>query len=546
LIHGLLYPMKPDSYPPLIRSLQNPDIYPHPVQGFAIIQTHISWILLTGPYAYKIKKPLNLEFLDFSTLEKRHFFCLEELRLNRRLAEQMYLEVVPITGNPDNPRLKGTGPVMEYAVKMIEFPQEAQLDRILKKGDLHPTHIDALAKKLMDFHHKTKRAGEDSPFGSPERIAQPLQENFKTLFSHFSESQEMKRLQQIQEWVNKQHEKLTPFFMERKRSGFIRECHGDMHLGNMALINNQIVIFDCIEFNENLRWIDIMSELAFLTMDLEDRGYLHFAHRFLNAYIELNGDYQGLRLLRYFQVYRALVRAKVACIRLSQRGLTVKGKKNIEKELETYLGLADRFIKPTKTWVGITHGLSGSGKTTLTQSLIEATGAVRIRTDVERKRLFGFSSGDRTLSQMNTGIYSPQATLAVYQKLAEMAQTVVQTGFPVIIDGTFLKRYQRTTLHDITQQLGIPFIILNFTTSKETLRKRVIEREQEGRDASEANLDILKNQIESLDPLQESESCYTIDIKTDQTIPLEGIIKQIEEKIQNRTSNPIESGLETS
>lgn len=283
MFHSLSHPMKPASYPPLIQSLQNPDIYPHLVEGFTIIQTHISWVLLTGPYAYKIKKPLHLEFLDFSSLEKRHFFCMEELRLNKRMAKQMYLEVVPITGSPDNPRLKGSGPVLEYAVKMIEFPQEAQLDRILIKGDLHSTHIDALAKKLRGFHDRTKKTSEDSPFGSPERIAQPIQENLKTLFTHFSESQEIKRLKQIQYWVNTQHEKLTPFFIERKRSGFIRECHGDMHLGNMALINKQIVIFDCIEFNENLRWIDTMSELAFLTMDLEDRGYLHFAHRFLNA-----------------------------------------------------------------------------------------------------------------------------------------------------------------------------------------------------------------------------------------------------------------------
>jgi uncharacterized protein len=323
--------IKADALPALIRALQNPALYDHPVKRFQVIQTHISWVLLTGPYAYKIKKPLNLGFLDFSSLKNRRFYCTEELRLNRRLAPQLYLDVVTITGSPDAPAINQPGPVIEYAVRMKEFPQEAQLDRVLARGELRRETIDSLAEELSEFHQRIEVAGEDSPFGSPERIAKPVQENFEPTRKQITDRKERIRLKKLQDWTKRTHRAHVPDFQDRKRGGFIRECHGDMHLANMVLLEGQVVIFDCLEFNENLRFIDVMSETAFLTMDLDDRGYPAWAHRILNDYLEKTGDYTGLRLLRYYQVYRALVRAKVACIRMNQAGLSDRDRKQIRQ-----------------------------------------------------------------------------------------------------------------------------------------------------------------------------------------------------------------------
>jgi len=324
---------------------------------------------------------------------------------------------------------------------------------------------------------------------------------------------------------------------KRKKQGFIRECHGDMHLANMALLDNQVVIFDCLEFDQNLRWIDVMSETAFLTMDLEDRKQNGFANRILNTYLEKTGDYEGTKILKYFQVYRALVRAKVSCIRLTQPGLTKKDQTLMTRELKTYVDLATRYILPREKWLAITHGLSGSGKTTLTQSFLEKTGALRIRTDVERKRLKGISPSTRSLSPLNKKLYTPLATRQVYRRVGELAQMIIQAGFPVIVDGTFLKKHQRKYLHSIAQNLKVPFVILNFKASESTLRKRITLREKKEYDASEANLEVLRHQISSQEPLEKTERLFSLDLEAEKRIKGEQILKKMKRIILKNLRN---------
>jgi len=454
-----------------------------------------------------------------------------------RLAKQIYMEVITITGSTDLPVINGKGPPIEYAVKMREFPQNAQLDRVLARGKLQNRHIDSLAAELSQFHQQISVASEVSPFGSPKRIYHPIQENFKTIFETTTHRDERRNLKDLQEWTQKTHQTLRPLMKKRKKQGFIRECHGDMHLANMALLDHQVIIFDCLEFNENLRWIDVMSEIAFLTMDLEDRKQNGFANRILNAYLEKTGDYEGTKILRYFQVYRALVRAKVSCIRLTQPGLTKKDQRLITREFKTYVDLAKKYILPREKWLAITHGLSGSGKTTLTQSFLEKTGALRIRTDVERKRLKGISPSTRSGSPINKNLYTPQATRQVYQKMGELAQMIIQAGFPVIVDGTFLKKHQRKSLHSIAQNLKVPFVILNFKASKSTLRKRITLREKKGTDASEANLEVLQHQIFSQEPLEKKERLFSLDLESEKKIKDELILKKMRRIIFKNLKN---------
>ena len=276
------------------------------------LETHISFVLLTGTYAYKIKKAVDFGFLDFTTLAARRFFCDEELRLNRRLAPELYLEVVPITGTVDAPVVGGPGPALEYAVKMREFPQNALASRLLAAGLLEPADIDSLAARVAEFHGGIAVAAADGAFGASDEILRLAQRNFEVLAPLLATSPEQSELDELRAWTEREHAARRGAFLRRRQQGFVRECHGDLHLNNIARIDGEIVIFDGIEFNEAMRWIDVMSELAFTVMDLEDRGRADLAHRFLNAYLERTGDHAGLAVLPFYLAYRALVRAKIA------------------------------------------------------------------------------------------------------------------------------------------------------------------------------------------------------------------------------------------
>ncbi|MGB4335964.1 MAG: phosphotransferase, partial [Chromatiaceae bacterium] len=301
----------------MIAGLGLPSAYPHPVSEVEHLETHISHVFLAGDFAYKIKKPVNLGFLDFSTCERRHFFCQEELRLNARLAPHLYLEVVPVTGTPEAPQLGGAGQTLEYAVKMRRFDQTGLLSARPLEGDLP----ERVAERVAAFHAAIPAVGEDQAFGTPEAVLVPMLANFEAIRSRSQDTAILNRLVLLEAWTRNRHAELVPILRQRRAEGFVRECHGDMHRGNIALDEGEILIFDGIEFNPALRWIDVQSELAFLLMDLEEAGELGPARRLLNRYLELTGDYAGLRVLNFYQVYRALVRAKVRAIRLSQPDL---------------------------------------------------------------------------------------------------------------------------------------------------------------------------------------------------------------------------------
>ncbi|QBQ54042.1 AAA family ATPase [Nitrosococcus wardiae] len=511
----------------LIKALQQPKVYNHAVENLTLIETHISWLVLTGPYVYKIKKPLNLGFLDFSTLDKRRHYCHEELRLNRRLAPEIYLEVVPISGSPAHPCLGGADAPIEYAVKMVQFPQQARLDYCLQRGELSPELIGSLANKVATFHQSIAIAPQDSPYGTPEAVLQPALENFEQVNTFLAEEKEDQEwLARLRQWTEEKWQQLQPEFIDRKKAGSVRECHGDLHLGNIALRNSQFVIFDCIEFNENLRWIDIMSELAFLVMDLEDRGRPDLAHHCLNRYLEHSGDYPGLAVLNYYQVYRALVRAKVTAIRLGQAPSPPEAQA-VKEDYRSYLKLALGYIQPAQTFLIITHGLSGSGKTTLSQPLLDRLGAIRLRSDIERKRLHGLKSRDRLGEGVATGIYSAQSSRQTYQHLQQLAQTVLTAGYPVLVDAAFLKQVQRQAFQDLAQTLSVPFAILDFRCDPQQLQQRIRERQRQDRDASDADLAVLEHQQTTQEPLTEAEQNITLPIETSQPLNMESLAEQL-------------------
>ena len=502
---------------PLLQALQDPDLFDHPVSGFEVLETHISWVLLTGSYAYKIKKPVDLGFLDFSTLAKRRHYCHEELRLNRRTAPQIYLDVVGFTGRPEAPVVGGSGAPFEYAVKMVQFPQDRLLDRLAGRGELTPGHVDRLAATVADFHERVAIASVTRPYGTPEAVRRPVRENFLGMRDHLTDPALNRRLDALEAWSEQQHEALRPLFEARRRQGFVRECHGDLHLGNIADLSGRITPFDCIEFNDRLRWIDVMSEVAFTSMDLEDRDRPELAARFLDAYLSRTGDYDGLRLAVYYKSYRALVRAKIAAIRLDQPDLDAEQRRRTQDLLEGYLALAERYTRPPQPALLLNHGPSGAGKTTLSQPLLETVGAVRIRSDVERKRLFGLGPGETSGSAADAGIYTREASDRTYHRLATLAEAVLRAGFPVIVDATFLERQRRRPFAELAERLGVPFAILDYRADPETLRRRVQARQAAGRDVSEADTGILERQLEKMEPFSDAETEWVIELDT--TVP---------------------------
>ena len=518
-----------------IQQLLNPALYPHPVGRLELLETHISWVILTGDFVYKLKKPVNFGFLDFSTLEKRKYYCSEEVRLNKRLAPQIYLQTVAINGSKDEPNLDGPGPTIDYAVKMRQFEQQDQFDRLLANNQLHRPDITKLAQIIAQFHQSARPTAPDSAFGDPDHILTPVRENFSQINALIENDGDRTLLNKVAHWSQKEHRRLQDRFSQRKRQGYVRECHGDMHLRNIATFHNDIVIFDCIEFNDNLRWIDVISEIAFIEMDLDDRGRQDFATVLLNSYLQHTGDYSALDLLRYYLVYRAMVRAKVDCIRAHQEGIVIKEKANSLKEFRHYLNLAQQFTQPPPPFLLITCGLSGCGKTYVTDHLMDYLPFVRARSDVERKRLFGLAPDESSDSALDSGIYTTQASQQTYSHLGTIARGVLSAAWNILVDAAFLQPEQRQPFRDLAEELGVPFLILHFTAPQELLIQRVTQRQMENKDASEADRRVLEAQIQHQQPPMSAELPYTLEIDTSGSIDFPALAQHIQERI-NRTS----------
>jgi aminoglycoside phosphotransferase family enzyme/predicted kinase len=465
-------------------------------------ETHISWVLLAGRDAYKIKKAVDLGFLDFSTLEKRHFYCIEELRLNRRLAAKLYLDVVAIGGTPEQPVLGGE-PAIDYAVHMRRFPQTGLMDRMLEHGLVTPAHIDKLAAVVADFHNSLPPAAADSPHCAVTGIETAALQNFEQLPQLLDASKDLAMLEAVRNTSALEFSACEPLFRQRAAAGYVRECHGDLHLGNIVVLDDVPTPFDCIEFSAALRWIDLISEISFTVMDLLQRSRPHLAWRLLNAYLENTGDYQGCGVLRFYLAYRAMVRAKIAAIRASQRGVA-RARQEL-KSCRGYLVLAHDCLTRRRPAVIITQGLPGCGKSTFALIALERLGAIRIRSDVERKRLFGLTALADSKAQAGLDIYSEDATRRTYARLQELARIVISAGFTVIVDAAFVLHAERKGFRALAQEQGVPFVIASLHTDAALLAERIALRGRRGTDASEADVSVMQKLLDVQEPLRDEE-----------------------------------------
>jgi aminoglycoside phosphotransferase family enzyme/predicted kinase len=490
---------------PLPEALLDPRCYGRGVARVRLVETHISWVFLTGRYAYKVKKPVKLPFVDFSTLQRRKRFCDEELRVNRRFAPELYRRVVPIGRSGEAPRV-GRTPAFEYAVEMREFPSDARLDRRLAANDVPRAAFGELGARLAELHARLPRlrgaaAGE---------ISAAALRNVDELEAAVAKGDD-RTLAALRTWTARQCERLHPIFAQRAAAGAHRECHGDLHLQNLLWRDGKIVAFDALEFDRKLRDIDRLSEIAFLAMDLQAHGRGDLAYEVLSRYLETCGDYGGVDVLPFYLVYRALVRAKVAAIKAAQSA--AEGH-DAQRYLETAAELAARATP----LLVITHGLSGSGKTTVTDELVSRLPAIRARSDLERKRLHGLAPLARTGSGLRAGLYAASATQKTYAALAKIADCLLRNGQNALIDATFLRRSERLDFRQIAACNAARFAILECAASPAELERRVRARAQKGRDASEADLAVLAHQLATVEPLDRAERRHAVTVDTERDI----------------------------
>jgi aminoglycoside phosphotransferase family enzyme/predicted kinase len=485
----------PDAQIELIRSLSA--VLEEQGHQFQLFETHLSWVLVTGDFAYKVKKAVQFDFVDYSTLAARHLYCCEELRLNRRIAPQLYMDLVTISGAPHRPIVGGPGPAIEYAVRMRAFSQQSLWSRRVESGLVQGEEGNALALKIAGFHQAASIAPLESDWGSGATLRAVAIANFAALRAFIDDPGSARDVARLWDWLTDQHDKLRTTLEERKARGFIRECHGDLHLGNILTWDGEVTAFDCIEFNESLRWIDVMNDIAFLYMDLRFHKRRDLAMRVLNRYLAATGDYEGVAVLGYYEIQRAVTRCKVALLRIRGSGTEPTD----TREAMDYLAYAVDGISVRKAAIMITHGYSGSGKSFFSTRAMELTGAIQLRSDIERKRI------TRTAD-----LYSAHSTRQTYQRLCDLAGRLVRSGWPVIVDAAFLKSEQRRQFEKLAGDLGVPFFIFDIRARESVIKRRIAAREKEGHDPSDAGVDVLARQLKDSEPLVADEIAHIIPV----------------------------------
>jgi aminoglycoside phosphotransferase family enzyme/predicted kinase len=511
----------------MIAALLDPGAYDHPVDRVECLETHISWVLLTGSFAYKIKKPVNLGFVDFSTRERRHWFCQEELRLNRRLAPDLYLGLSAVHGPLERATFRGSGATIETAVRMRQFPQEALLPEVLERGGLDDGRIERLADDLAAFHASAATAGPGEPYGTAETVKAPAVANLEVLES--VQPQLAPEILPLRQWTEASFAQLRPSFDRRRRQGRIRECHGDLHLGNMLLDGDHIQVFDCLEFSPALRWIDVISDMAFLVMDLDHRDRPDLGAVLINRWLARSGDYAGLLTWRWYRVYRSLVRAKVCALRLHQQGTDAATSASLETELQRYLWGARRASAESRAALVITHGVSGSGKSHRSRQLCRRQGWIHLRSDVERRRLFG-TWGHSDAAPLSGDPYRQEVTERLFARhLPLQAGWILQAGLSVVVDATFLRRHERRRMADLAERHAARFLILDCPVTPALAHRRIAHRRRLGNDPSEADGRVLEGQLRRLSPLEPEERELALTVDAD--LGAEELIARVEDRL---------------
>lgn len=477
----------------LLGFMGRPETY-HPTPATVeCIETHASYVFLAGDFAYKLKRAVKYPFLDFSTLEKRHQACLNELRLNRRTAPQLYVEVVPVTrevGGDFRLGRGGAGDPAEWVLVMRRFAQSGLHDRMAAEGRLEVAAMAPLAGEIARFHAAADRCL------TVDQAVVPLEgiiAEHETVLAANPALFPPDRAAELVERTRTTFRGLVPFLKSRAQDGYVRHCHGDLHLRNIVEIDGRPVLFDALEFDDRLATIDVLYDLAFLLMDLGKRGLARHANALLNAYLDNSptGNLLGLATLPFFLSLRAMVRAKVEMLRSEATGHAGDAK-NAREEARAYFDLAYDFLEPTRAHLVAVGGLSGSGKSAVAKAIAPDfggfPGAVIVRSDIERKRMFGVATEARLPAETYTQGVSDQ----VYALCRKRAGFALAAGRPVILDAVHANPEERAAARELAQMHGAAFTGLWLEAPADVLRQRVADRVG---DASDATPDVVDAQL---------------------------------------------------
>jgi len=514
----------------IIEAMCRSDFYPDRPKTIELIKTHISLVFIAGDFVYKVKKPVSFGFLDFSTLAKRKFYCEEELRLNRRLAPDFYLDVAVIYEDANgNVTLTPSNHIVEYSVRMKKLPEDKMLKSLLAKGRAPDRIFEDLGKRIADFHARAETSERISQMGLPEMISKSHEENFSEMAGYVDVTIPADQYEFIKKYDESFITRNQGLLQKRVAHCKIKECHGDLHLEHIC-ITEDIAVFDCIEFNERFRCVDTAAEVAFLAMDMDLNGYPEKGELFINSYIRHSGDSDVLSLLDFYRCYYAFVRGKVASLRLAQREEAVAKRLDIMEESEKYFNLAYRYAARLDSPVLVmTAGLTGTGKSYLARKLAFMMNAEIIRTDVLRKELLHMDSTQRQLDDFGKGIYSADMTGGTYDKALDRAAALIRNNKSVIIDASFIRRADRDRAVALAASLGVDYYVIECTSPEEMVKERLSRRMGEGADASDGRWEIYVRQKLDFDEINEipAEHYFRLDGSLDFKKQLNEVVKKI-------------------
>ncbi|GBF81811.1 AAA family ATPase [Aphanothece sacrum] len=486
----------------LIEQLKQPQVYPHSVQiPIEVIQTHASAVFLTGDYAYKIKKSVNFGFLDYSTLEKREYFLTQELLMNREIAPDLYLEVLPITLSNNYINLSGEGEIIDYILKMRQFPQDCLFINLFNQGKLTSKHLEDLGKIVAHFHKTTKTNSYISSFGEIPMLKKSIEDNYHCTKPYIGIAQTQQQYQKTKEFTDRFLSDKPDIFKNRQQQDKIRECHGDLHLKNICLWNNKIQLFDRIEFNEEFRFVDVIYDVAFTIMDLDAKRRQDLSNIFLNTYLQETGDWEALQVLPLYLCRQAYVRAKVNSMLLNDPQICEQEKQQALTIAKNYYDLAAKYTKKRQSCIILMSGMSGSGKSTIAQYIARQINAIHIRSDAVRKHLGNISLKETGADEL----YTPSMNQKTYHRLLDLGLMVAQQGFPVILDAKFDRHQWRETIINLAQEQQIPLHIIYCQAPISVLFDRLSQRTG---DISDATPNLLQQQQAVHEPFNETEQKF--------------------------------------
>ncbi|NVN89865.1 MAG: AAA family ATPase [Desulfuromonadales bacterium] len=500
----------------ILKSLLKPDAYPELTTKVDLVQTHASWIFLTDSHAYKIKKPVDFGFLNFTTIDRRRFYCNEEVKYNNRLCPKgIYEGVVELRQTAGGASFLGDGQILDYAVKMKRLPAERMLDRLIVNNNVSVSEIRDVARVIAKFHLSTPTSPSVSEFGRLDRILFNWNENFEQTNTFENTSLPGSEREYIKIWVSLFAEQNAEIFERRIKNGFIRECDGDIHLENICLVDGIPYIFDCIEFNERFRCCDTAADIAFLLMDLDFHCRRDLSGEALAAYHDTTGDDEMLVLLDFYKIYRAFVRGKIESFHSNDMGIDQQGRIAATQKAIRYFRLARGYIERRKLQptLFITCGLMGCGKSTLAGQLSFELGIACYNSDIVRKQLAGISPLTSSPAAFGEGLYTEQFTTDTYTELLRLAEMEIEVQGSVIIDACCIKKQDRLKFATLAARYAAQFVILHVSCSEAINRRRLSARLASDRTVSDGRTELLNIQrLEFEQP--ETEEGLVISIRT--------------------------------